>query len=48
MDELEVIVLKVAIIGDLSVGKTCTVVRYTEDHFSGNYINTIGERAVLP
>ena len=35
--------LKVVIIGDTSVGKTCLILRYTQDIFRENFLSTIGE-----
>ena len=35
--------LKVVIIGDTSVGKTCIILRYTQDMFRDNFLSTIGE-----
>lgn len=34
--------MKVVIIGDSSVGKTCLVLRYTQDIFRENFLSTIG------
>ena len=34
--------MKVVIIGDSSVGKTCLVLRYTQDIFRANFLSTIG------
>ena len=38
--------LKVVIIGDTSVGKTCLILRYTQDIFRENFLSTIGELLV--
>ncbi len=35
--------LKVVIIGDTSVGKTCLILRYTQDVFRANFLSTIGK-----
>lgn len=35
--------LKVVMIGDTSVGKTCLILRYTQDIFRANFLSTIGE-----
>ena len=35
--------LKVVIIGDTYVGKTCIILRYTQDMFRDNFLSTIGE-----
>jgi len=35
--------LKVVIIGDSCVGKTCLILRYTQDIFRENFLSTIGE-----
>ena len=35
--------LKVVIIGDSAVGKTCLILRYTQDIFRVNFLSTIGE-----
>ena len=35
--------MKVVVIGDSSVGKTCLVLRYTQDNFRENFLSTIGE-----
>ena len=34
--------MKVVVIGDSSVGKTCLVLRYTQDIFRENFLSTIG------
>ncbi|CAI8026535.1 Ras-related protein Rab-8B [Geodia barretti] len=34
--------LKVVIIGDTAVGKTCLILRYTQDLFRENFLSTIG------
>lgn len=36
--------MKIVIIGDTSVGKTCLILRYTHDTFRENFLSTIGER----
>ncbi|XP_062821102.1 ras-related protein Rab-13 isoform X2 [Anolis carolinensis] len=33
---------KLLLIGDSGVGKTCLIIRFAEDNFSGTYISTIG------
>ena len=35
--------MKVVIIGDTAVGKTCMILRYTHDTFRENFLSTIGE-----
>lgn len=35
--------LKVVTIGDTSVGKTCIILRYTQDLFRENFLSTIGQ-----
>ena len=35
---------KLLLIGDSGVGKTCIMVRFTEDTFSSTFISTAGER----
>lgn len=35
--------LKVVIIGDSSVGKTCIILRYAQETFRENFLSTIGE-----
>lgn len=40
-------ILKFIIFGDAGVGKTCLLVRYTDDTFISNYISTIGVDMVL-
>ena len=34
--------VKVVVIGDSFVGKTCLVLRYTQDIFRENFLSTIG------
>ena len=34
--------MKVVVIGDSFVGKTCLVLRYTQDIFRENFLSTIG------
>ena len=36
-------IMKVLVIGDSAVGKTCLMYRYTQDTFNGTYINTVGQ-----
>ena len=36
--------MKIVIIGDTSVGKTCLILRYTHDTFRENFLSTIGKR----
>lgn len=38
---------KLLLIGDSGVGKTCLIIRFAEDNFSGTYISTIGEKGAL-
>ena len=33
---------KIVIIGESNVGKTCLLLRYTDDSFTANYLSTIG------
>ena len=35
--------LKVVVIGDTAVGKTCLILRYTQDLFRDNFLSTIGQ-----
>ena len=35
---------KLLLIGDSGVGKTCILVRFSEDAFNSTFISTIGER----
>lgn len=35
--------MKIVVIGDTSVGKTCLIMRYTHDTFRGSFLSTIGE-----
>ena len=35
--------MKIVIIGDTYVGKTCLILRYTHDTFRENFLSTIGE-----
>ena len=35
--------LKVVIIGDSCVGKTCIILRYAQETFRENFLSTIGE-----
>lgn len=35
--------LKVITIGDTAVGKTCIILRYTQDLFRENFLSTIGQ-----
>lgn len=35
--------LKIVVIGDSCVGKTCVILRYTQDVFRANFLSTIGE-----
>lgn len=39
--------LKVVMIGDTSVGKTCLILRYTQDIFRENFLSTIGESLMV-
>ena len=36
---------KLLLIGDSGVGKTCILVRFSEDAFNSTFISTIGETA---
>jgi Ras-related protein Rab-1A len=36
------LVYKILLLGDSSVGKTCFLLRFTEDTFTDNHISTIG------
>lgn len=38
--------LKVVVIGDTAVGKTCLILRYTQDLFRDNFLSTIGQWTV--
>jgi len=38
--------LKLLIAGDANTGKTCLLIRYTEDTFDSTYIPTIGKETV--
>ena len=35
--------LKLLLIGDSSVGKTCVLVKFTEDSFASSFITTVGK-----
>lgn len=35
--------LKIVIIGDSGAGKTCLILRYTQDNFRANFLSTIGK-----
>ena len=35
---------KLRLVGDVGVGKSCTLLRFTDDVFTSTYISTIGER----
>ncbi len=35
--------MKVVIIGDTAVGKTCLILRYTHDTYRESFLSTIGE-----
>lgn len=37
-------IAKIVIVGDSSVGKTCLILRYTQDLFRESYMSTIGRR----
>ena len=41
-DQKEDYVLKILTIGESGVGKTCLLLRYTEDRFVKNHLTTIG------
>ncbi len=36
--------MKIVIVGDTYVGKTCLILRYTDDTFRENFLSTIGRR----
>lgn len=36
------VAIKLLVIGDTSVGKTCLLLRYCEDRYSSSFISTIG------
>jgi len=38
--------LKLLIAGDANTGKSCLLIRYTEDTFNSTYIPTIGKKTV--
>ena len=40
------ILLKLILIGDSTVGKTCTMLRFTKDTFQQNYKSTIGKNLI--
>ena len=42
-EELKEYYIKLIIIGDSAVGKTCLLLRYTDHTFSTNHIVTIGK-----
>ncbi len=35
--------MKIVIIGDSAVGKTCLILRYSQDVFRPNFLSTIGK-----
>ena len=39
--------MKMIIIGDTAVGKTCLVLRYTHDTYRESFLSTIGESKIL-
>ena len=45
MTEMFEALLKVVVIGDTAVGKTCLILRYTQDLFRENFLSTIGEKS---
>ncbi len=46
MDAFDAIA-KVVVIGDSTVGKTCLILRYTQDIFRDNFLPTIGNNIHL-
>lgn len=38
---------KLLIIGESGVGKTCLLLRFTDDSFTANHLTTIGKKAFL-
>ena len=45
--EPQSVVLKVAMLGEMEVGKTSLMVKYVEGTFDQDYIQTLGARCVL-
>ncbi|CAH0513443.1 unnamed protein product [Peronospora belbahrii] len=41
-DDREIVIMKVLIVGNARCGKTCTIQRFTQDHFNEEYVSTIG------
>jgi GTPase SAR1 family protein len=37
------ILLRLLLVGDTGVGKTCLICRYAQDEFNNNHITTIGK-----
>lgn len=37
---------KLLIIGESGVGKTCLLLRYTDDSFTANHLTTIGKKII--
>ena len=40
--------IKLIIIGDSSVGKSCILLRFSEDHFPTSHMPTIGKNQTTP
>ena len=38
--------IKILMVGDSGVGKTCVLVRFTDDTFQESFISTIGETEI--
>ena len=37
-------ILKITMLGDSAVGKTCLLLRFTDDSFTANHLTTIGKK----